>query len=121
MLTFFREGGFGMFPTLIFGVLLVAAAVAYAVRPERRFVPLLVTLGVVTLGSGCLGVVMGFISTFQYLHQVAAADQFTIMVTGVAESLTNIVLALVLLVLASLVTAVGALRIARRGSPELAA
>ena len=31
----FRLGGWGMYPTLFIGVLLVGAAVGYAVRPER--------------------------------------------------------------------------------------
>src|SRR5262249_53909638 len=64
MLEAFRLGGWGMFPTLIFGVLMIAATVRYAVRPERRFVPLQVTLGLLTLAAGCLGFVTGMIKTF---------------------------------------------------------
>ena len=42
----------------------IAAGVAYAIFPERRFVPLLTTLGVVVFGAGVLGTVTGFTTTF---------------------------------------------------------
>ena len=49
----------------LFGVMLIASGAAYAIFPERRFVPLLVSLGVVVFGSGVLGTVTGFITTLE--------------------------------------------------------
>ena len=43
--TFFRDGGFGMYPTALFGFLLVASGVLCLLRPERRFVLLALSLG----------------------------------------------------------------------------
>ena len=39
MTDFFMAGGWGMYPTTLFGLLLLAAGIAYAALPERRFVP----------------------------------------------------------------------------------
>lgn len=110
---FFRDGGWGMYPTSIFGFLLVASGVLLMLRPERRFVALVVSLGVLTLGSGVLGTAVGIVNTFHYLTKVPAADQFKIGALGCAESLNVVVLALILGVLASLFAAVAALRASR--------
>jgi hypothetical protein len=109
--TFFRDGGWGMYPTSLFGFMLVAAGVLCAMRPERRYVPLLLSLGAMTLGSGLLGFATGLIATFHYLPRVAdVTERFTIAALGCAESLNNVVLALMLLVLASLCSSVAAAR-----------
>ncbi len=111
---FFRDGGWGMYPTTLFGILLLAAGVAYAALPERRFVPLLVSLGVVVFGSGCLGCVTGFVSTFRYIQQVPEAKQSMTTLLGVSESLNNLVLAFIFIVLSTLIASVGALRLGLR-------
>jgi hypothetical protein len=51
MLQHFREGGWGMFPTLGFGLLMLAVAARYALRPERRFVPLLLGALAASVGA----------------------------------------------------------------------
>lgn len=112
MIESFREGGFGMIPTLVFGVMLVLAAAQYARTPERRFVPLQVSLGVVTLASGALGFVTGVIKSFSALGQVGDKDRW-IWALGVGESAQNLVLALGLVTLAAAAASVGALRVAR--------
>ena len=107
--TFFRDGGWGMYPTSLFGFLLVAAGVLCVIRPERRYVPLLLSLGAMTLGSGLLGFATGLVATFHYLPRVADVSQrFTIAALGCAESLNNVVLALILVVLAAVLSAVAA-------------
>ena len=113
---FYEAGGWGMYPTTIFGVLLVAAAIAYTAMPERRFVPLLVSMSVVTFGAGCLGTVTGFVTTFNFVStKVPPADQHTVVLAGVAESLNNAVLAFMFLVFAILIASVGALRLGLAG------
>ncbi|HEY3446661.1 MAG TPA: hypothetical protein VGK67_09875 [Myxococcales bacterium] len=111
MSDFWQAGGWGMYPTALFGVLLVAAGVAYALFPERRFVPLLVSLGVVVFGAGVLGTVTGFATTFRYIEKVPVDQQHTITLLGISESLNNIILAFIFIVLATLIASVGALRL----------
>jgi hypothetical protein len=111
---FISDGGWGMFPTMIFAALLMLAAAIYAFRPERRFVPLIFSLGIITLASGLLGFCVGVITTFQYAARNAPpAEIHSLTLVGVAESTNNIVLALIGIVLAGIVASVGAIRIAR--------
>ena len=113
MTDFFHMGGWGVYPVTVFGGLMVIAALAYALKPERRFVPLQVTLGLMTLSAGVLGTVSGVIRSLLGLHGVEEGRRW-IWMLGLGESLTNIVIAFVFVVLALLVASVGALRIALR-------
>ena len=93
----FRLGGWGMYPTLVFGLAMIGVALRYAVRPEGRFVPLLVVSGLLTLFGGALGFVTGLIATFQHIEEVRAEDRWIAMI-GIGESLHNLGLALTLVV-----------------------
>lgn len=116
--TFFRDGGWGMYPVTVFGLLLVATAVLCVLRPERRFARIAGILGVATFCAGLLGTSVGFIMSFRFLSQVPVEQRFTIAALGCAESLNDTVLALILVVLASLLGAVAAARAALRdGAP----
>lgn len=112
----FTMGGWGMYPTLIFGLLMVAAAVRYAQAPERRYVPLGVSLGIMTLASGGLGFVTGVIKSLMAMDGVAP-DKRWIWMLGVGESLHALALALGLVTLGSVVAAIGAYRMAS-AAPE---
>ena len=103
MLEAFKNGGWGMIPTAVFGVLMVAASLKYAMTPERRQVPLLLSLGVLTIAAGGLGFVTGLIKSAE-----------------AGESLNNVALALGLVVLGAISASVGALRIARVPAAGLA-
>jgi len=114
MSNFFRDGGFGMYPTAAFGFVLVAAAVAVAARPERRYLGVWTALAVATVASGILGTATGLVNTFRY----AAAhpeDQGAALI-GAAESLNCTILGLILTTLSSLGIIAGAVRLARRPS-----
>ena len=113
MLEAFKLGGWGMFPTLICGLLTVAISVRYAVKPEKRLVPLLVTTNLMTVIAGMLGFVTGVITTAMYVGGIAKVDVPQIATIGVGESLHNIALALVLMMLAAIASTVGAFRISR--------
>lgn len=107
---FFVAGGFGMYPVSIFGFLLVAACVLYAIRPDRRAARLALTLGLLTFASGLLGMFTGMCNSALYIPQVAKPEQLEILALGFQESMHNVVLSLILVNVAGLVAAVGAWR-----------
>ena len=107
---FFKAGGFGMYPTLLFGFLLVATAALFLLRGDRRAWPMMASLGATTFCAGLLGVCMGLMNTFRYLDQVTPAEKFNVAAAGTEESLHNLVLALILMVLAGLLASVGSFR-----------
>lgn len=114
----FYLGGWGMYPTLLFGLLMVAASIRYAISPEKRFVPLQVSLGVLTLMAGGLGFVTGMIKVFLSMDQVPP-DQRWIWMLGLGEALNCIGLALTLIVTGALAASVGAYRFARMAPASL--
>jgi len=106
----FHEGGWPMFPILILGILLIIAAGRYAMQPEARQLLVVQSLGKVTLGFGVLGSLLGMIHCMGAISQVPTDKVVTIALLGLGESINNLALALVLGVIAGLVTTVGALR-----------
>jgi hypothetical protein len=115
----FHDGGWGMFPTLGFGLLLLAIAVRYALRPDQRLVPLLVSMGILTLSSGALGFVSGMIVTCRAIEQVEKVG--TIALLGIGESLNNVAFALIFTVVAAMATSYGAWKLSRGKRDALAA
>ncbi|HEY1811860.1 MAG TPA: hypothetical protein VGG74_05855 [Kofleriaceae bacterium] len=103
----FHMGGWGMYPTLIAGLVLVATAIGFAISPDARRRLLVRALASLTLLVGTLGFVSGVIKTF-----TSCAPTFQIALEGIGESLANIGLALVMLVMAGIATAIG---VGRRG------
>lgn len=112
----FRNGGWGMFPTLAFGLLLLAVAVRYALDPARRYVPLLLSLGVLTLTAGALGFVTGFIKSVAAIEQ-SDGHQAILSLLGAGEAANCIALALGLLTMAAIAASTGAFRLASRAEP----
>ena len=114
MLDAFHLGGWGMYPTTIIGLVLVATALRH---PTQR-IALVCTLSLLTALSGLLGFVTGVIKSFTSVAAVDARDAPVAALVGVGESLCNIGLALVLLIAAWLAIAVAR---ARADRPELTA
>lgn len=110
---FYAAGGWGMHPVSIFGFLLIVASVLYALRPQRIGARLVLTMGIVTFAAGVLGAVTGICNSLHYLPQVEPAKQLGIVALGVEESLHDVVLALMLVVLGGLVSTIGTLRAGR--------
>jgi hypothetical protein len=126
LLDHFKEGGWGMFPTLVCGVIMLAVAVKYAAAPEKRLVPLLTGLGVLTLSTGALGFVTGLITTCGAIgSERFPADMTTrITIVGFGESLNNLAFAFIFIVMAAICGSYGAYRVASSAAPregELAA
>jgi hypothetical protein len=114
----FHDGGWGMYPTLAFGILLLGVAVKYAVSPERRFVPLLVALNVATLVSGGLGFVTGVIVTANALSSAGMTQPTNVSFFGVGEALNNVAFALLLVMCGTMAATVGAWKLSREGAAD---
>jgi hypothetical protein len=100
-------GGWGMYPTTIFGLVLIIAAVKFAANPSARTHAAIKAMSVVVAFSGLLGFVTGCIKTFLAAGEAA---RFDLALVGIGESLNNISLALCMLVLAWIGVAVGSAR-----------
>jgi hypothetical protein len=107
-----RLGGIGMWLTLVCGFALVGAGLRYAVSPEKRYVPLLVGLGVMTLASGAMGFTTGLIASCAAIGQVAENERF-VTIIGLGESLYNVAFALLFVFVAAAAASVGAIRVSR--------
>jgi hypothetical protein len=108
----FKDGGYGMIPTLAFGIVFLAVAARYAVRPEKRVVPLMVALGTLTISAGLLGFVSGVIVTAGALSRAPEIPS-KVAFFGVGEALNCVALAMIAIVLAAIAASVGAWRHAR--------
>jgi len=117
---FMREGGWGMYPVLLLGVVALASAIRYAIRPERlclRFVSILwLTLLVVIVHATVLDVA----AVFRYLEDPARApdaQMARLLVTGLKESSRPAALGGIFLTLVSLAAAAGVYREYNLGRP----
>lgn len=104
-----------MYPTTVFGLILFCAALLYAARPERRGLRVARGLAVLTLLSGTLGFVTGVIKTFSAVAELPPPEVAKVAMLGVGESLNNIGLALCLVILATIITTIGAARTGNKG------
>jgi hypothetical protein len=105
----FHLGGWGMYPTLVSGLVLIGMAFGFAIAPDPRRRALVRALAMLTFLCGTLGFVTGMIKSC-----LACTSSFEYVVRGFGESLNNIGLALCTLVIAGIGTAIGA---ARQGEP----
>jgi hypothetical protein len=113
---FYESGGWGMYPTTLFGFVLVLMACLYALRPEPRFVPVVVTTGAITIAFGVLGMATGLMHVFRYVQYVSAEDAVKVAALGCAEAVVNVVFAMLIVILAGFAMLVGDVRRARRTS-----
>jgi hypothetical protein len=112
MTEFFNDGGWTMFPTALFGVLTVVASLVLAVRPERRFVPLVLSLSALTMMTGFLGTMIGLTGVVKATTNAAPADAASIISACATQALNSLMLASLLVVVAFLGVVSSALRVA---------
>lgn len=117
MSDYFMAGGFGMYPTMLFGFVFLATSALYARRPTSRALRIALTWAALTLGAGALGFVTGVCASARYLEKLPAAEQVGIFALGIEESLHNLVLALVLALVGGLIVAAGAWRAPEAPAP----
>ncbi len=110
----FIAGGWGMYPTLIAGLALLATSLRYASRPESRYVPLMITLGLFTLFAGTLGFVSGVMTCLRAYAGPLANEGSIVLYLGIEESLHNIALALLLTTSSAIAASMGAWRLSRQ-------
>jgi len=118
----FRLGGWGMYPTLFVGIVLVIAAGRFAFAPARGRLAPLVGLAVLVTLTSTLGFVTGMINTTVHAGEITDLGERNGAITvGFGESLHNIGLGLCLLVLSTIFVVVGLARgkANGRGASEL--
>ncbi|QQR41487.1 hypothetical protein JKA73_20220 [Myxococcus xanthus] len=114
MLNIFIAGGWGMYPTLLAGIALIATCVQYARRPAPRYVPLMLSLGLCTLIAGTLGFATGILSLLQAYSGPLWDQGPRVLFIGTFEALHNVALALLLAMLGALLASIGAWRLSHR-------
>ncbi|MBL8610630.1 MAG: hypothetical protein JNL38_25045 [Myxococcales bacterium] len=107
---FYADGGYGMHPTALFGFFMVVAAALYAIRGESRYARISGLLGAATFAAGLLGTFTGVATSIRFVDQLPPEKQFITLCYGLEESLHNVILSLVLIVLGCVVAAVGVFR-----------
>lgn len=103
----FRLGGWGMYPTTLFGLILVVCAWRFALAPARGRLALIKWIGVLVSLSSVLGFVTGCIKTFLSAGQLTGNDAIGVVVTGIGESANNLGLGLCMLIIATLGVVIG--------------
>jgi hypothetical protein len=117
MSDFFVAGGWGMYPTLLAGLGLLLTSIQYARRPEQRYVPLMVALGLFTIVAGGLGFITGVMVCLSTYAGMPAGKDPALLAYGLQEAMHNIALSLLLSMLAALFASVGAWRLSRQLQP----
>ena len=106
----FHHGGWGMYPTTLFGLIMLGTAVLYAMRPTRRNMRIVKSLGALVMLSGLLGFVTGCIKGFTAVAELPPGEVGKIALVCVGESLNNVGLAFSLLILTTIITTLGTVR-----------
>lgn len=104
-----------MYPTTLFGFVLVLAGCRYLFRPQGNLLRIIAASAVLTASSGVLAMCTGLLIVFTYVQSVPAADAAKIAVVGAAQAMVNVVFALILVNLGAIPTLIRLIRDARRG------
>ncbi len=117
MIEFFKAGGLPMWFILLFGLLSLLAAGAFAVRPDPRRVETVRSLSYATVFSIAAGIVADLATVGSkvpaHLEWSVSPKIHLIVMQGIAESLTPGVLGFSLLSLTWMLMAIGHRRLAR--------
>ena len=114
MVQFFLEGGFGMYPVLVIGLVLLGASIRYAIdgEPVRR--SFIRAMAVALVAATLFATWIGLAAVFQYMETVKEADSAATLMTGFKEVARNGILGGMLLTLSLILTAIGTYRNGRR-------
>jgi hypothetical protein len=121
---FMREGGWGMWPVMLLGLVTLASAVRYMVRPERYCLPFIAALWVTLAAAVIHATVTDVAAVFHYLEDPIRAPDGQVarlLVAGLKESSRPAALGGIFMTLVPLFVAGGFYRAAyRRGAGEAA-
>jgi hypothetical protein len=112
----FHQGGWGMYPTTIAGLVLIFTAWRFAFSGNRASLSLVRWLYALTGLVGTLGFVTGVLKTFLAAGQLPPDDAVRTAMIGIGESANNLGLMLCTMVIATLGVAVGHRKPAQAGS-----
>ena len=115
-----HEAGWGAWPVMLFGLTSLLLAIWYAVKPQRRFLPLIIGFGVATILAGFLGTMTGLQHAVSKIGEMAP-DRRWIFLIGLREALHNMVMAFVIECLVTLVATVGGYRLVKAAEAAPAA
>ncbi|WP_437980996.1 hypothetical protein [Sorangium sp. So ce117] len=116
MFDFFVEGGWGMWPILVFGMVTVGAGLQFALRPEPGKLGFIAAMGLTTLVATIHATWIDLGAVFSYLSdpaKVPDGEIARVLVVGLKESTRPGSLGGLLLAIACLLSAVGVLRAGR--------
>lgn len=118
MVEFMRAGGFGMWLVLLLGSATLVTGVLFARRPDERRMAVIRALTVATVFSTFTALASNVATVMytvpQHPEWSKSADLHLIVMTGLGESLTPVILGTALLTLTWLVAAVGMRRLSDR-------
>jgi hypothetical protein len=115
MIEFFKEGGWGMWAILVFGLVAIGAAIRFAARPARQQMGFLGAMSLTTVLATLNATWTDFGAVFAALSdekRIADAQMTRIMWEGFKECTRPGAFGLGLLTIVSLLFAVGLLRMA---------
>jgi hypothetical protein len=110
---FMREGGWGMWPVLMLGLVALASAIRYAVRPEPSSLRFVAALWLTLLVAIVHASVTDLAAVFRYFEDPGRAPDSQIartLLIGLKESTRPAALGGIFLTLVSLLAAVGIYR-----------
>jgi hypothetical protein len=117
MLDFFREGGWGMYPVLVFGLVALASAGRYAWDMESARLRFAVVMTVLVAVASIHAMLTDVAAVFSYVTDpanVADADLTRVVFQGLMESTRPGAMAGIFIVLALCLVAVGVQRDGQR-------
>jgi len=114
---FFDAGGLGMYPIAICGFLLMVSAVLLVLRPEPRYLALVVSTMLMTLGSGVLSSFTGLANLLRYVVTIPAGQRVEIAIIGTAGMLNCMIFTLIFVQTSFWLLAIAALRAWRARAP----
>jgi hypothetical protein len=110
---FMREGGWGMWPVLLLGLVTLASATRYAIRPERLCLRFVAVLWLTLLAAVVHATVTDLAAVFRYFEDPVRAPDAEIsrtLLIGLKESTRPAALGGIFLTLVPLLAAAGVYR-----------
>ena len=115
-----KEGGWGMWPVMLLGLVALASATRYAIRPERLCLRFVAVLWVTLVVAVVHATVTDLAAVFRYFEDPARAPDSEIartLLVGLKESTRPAALGGIFLTLVPLLAAVGVYREYNLGKP----